>query len=226
MWATQSRQLKQTKSTVPQIIEKPADNDLDDSDVCKDAQIRTVYCLAKYGQPLSQYENLITLQVKNECPHFQDKKKIYTSEEAKIEMLDSVNDTIEEVILADINSSQFLGLIVDESTDITIHKKLNVYMKCLSKETNEPVYHFMDYVNVIDGKAETIINEIKMLMATKNIPMDKISSLASDGAAVMTGKQWCWREIEKGHSAYGTSALCSPQTSPGSGTSVQRHCIV
>ena len=87
-WGAQSRQLKQAKSTVPQIIEKPADNDLDNSDVCKDAQIRTVYCLAKYSQPLSQYENLITLQVKNECPHFQDKKKIYTSEEAKTEMLD------------------------------------------------------------------------------------------------------------------------------------------
>ena len=46
----------------------------------------------------------------------------------------------------------------------------------------------MDCINVIDGKAETIVNEIKTLMSTKNIPMDKISSLASDGAAVMTGR--------------------------------------
>ena len=66
-----------------------------------------LYCLTKYGQPLSQYENLITLQVKNECPHFQDKKTIYTSEQAKTEMLDCVNDTTEEVILADINLSVF-----------------------------------------------------------------------------------------------------------------------
>ena len=81
-----------------------------------------------------------------------------------------------------------MGLLVDGSTDITVRKKLDVYMKCLSKETNELVYHFMDCINVTDGKAESIINKIKMLMATKNIQMDKISSSASDGAAVMTGR--------------------------------------
>ena len=188
MWAAQSRQLKKTKSTVPQIVDKPADKDLSTDDPCKDAQLRTVYYLAKNGQPLCQYTNLITLQQKNECPHLQDDSKIYTSETARNEMLDCVNDTIEEGILEDINSSQFLGIIADESTDITIHKKLNVYVKCLSKDKNQPVFHFMDCINVVDGKAETIVNEIRNLLTTKNIPLEKVSSLASDGAAVMTGR--------------------------------------
>ena len=33
MWAAQSLELKQTKSTEPQIIEKHTDNNLDDNDV-------------------------------------------------------------------------------------------------------------------------------------------------------------------------------------------------
>ena len=106
----------------------------------------------------------------------------------KSEMLDAVNETVEEMVLSDINASTFIGLIIDESTDITIHKKLNVYVKCLSVLENEPIYHFLDCVNVVDGKAETIVNEIKILMTEKQIPMEKISSLASDGASVMTGK--------------------------------------
>ena len=188
MWAAQTRQMKKSKATVPQMVDKAADRDLSEDDPCKESQIRTMYYLAKNGQPLSQFMNLITLQKKNECPHLQDNSKIYTGEQARVEMLDYVNDTIEEGILADINSSQFLGIITDESTDITIHKKLNVYVKCLSKEDNQPVYHFMDCINDVDGKAETIVNEIKTLLTTKNIPLEKVSSLASDGAAVMTGK--------------------------------------
>ena len=54
---------------------------------------------------------------------------------------------------------------------------MNLYVCC-----------FLDCVNVVDGKAETIVNEIKILMTEKQIPMDPISSLASDGASVMTGQ--------------------------------------
>lgn len=86
------------------------------------------------------------------------------------------------------HSSDYLGLIIDESTDITIHKKLNVYVKCLNVDGNEPVTHFLDCVNVPDGKAETIEFEIKRLMENKDIKMEKLTSLASDGASVMTGR--------------------------------------
>ena len=96
--------------------------------------------------------------------------------------------TIEETICRNIHSSDYLGLIIDESTDITIHKILNVYVKCLNVDGNEPVTHFLDCVNVPDGKAETIEFEIKRLMENKNIKMEKLTSLASDGASVMTGR--------------------------------------
>ena len=58
----------------------------------------------------------------------------------------------EEKVDSDKNDSEFIGLIIDESTDVTIHKKLNVYVKCLSD--NQSVIHFLDCINVIDGKAE------------------------------------------------------------------------
>lgn len=62
------------------------------------------------------------LQIKNKCPDLQDRPKIYSSEIAKSDMLDAVNETVEEMVLSNINASQFIGLIINESTDITIHK--------------------------------------------------------------------------------------------------------
>lgn len=187
LFSVQAQRAKDKRATVQHIADTIADQETE-NDSCKNAQINTIYCLAKYGQPLSQYINLVTLQTRKNCPDFQDKSKIYTREESRMEMLDSVNDTIEETICRNIHSSDYLGLIIDESTDITIHKKLNVYVKCLNVDGNEPVTHFLDCVNVPDGKAETIEFKIKRLMENKDIKMKKLTSLASDGASVMTGR--------------------------------------
>ena len=73
-------------------------------------------------------------------------------------MLNAINHTLEEKVNSDIDSFELIGLIVDESTDVTIHKKLNVYVKCLSE--NKAVIHFTGCVNVPNGKAETIVSEI------------------------------------------------------------------
>ena len=87
---------------------------------------------------------------------------------------------------SDIDSSEFIELIVGESTDVTIHKKLNVYVKCLSG--NKAMIHVIDCVNVPNGKTETIVSNIVKLFASTNIPLTKLMTLASDGVSVMTGR--------------------------------------
>ena len=91
--------------------------------VCHSHFTDTVYCicLMLFFISLSLY-----LQVLNKWPNLQDVSKLYISEESKMEMLDAINTTIEESIDKDICYSDYLGLIVDESTDITIHMKLCV----------------------------------------------------------------------------------------------------
>ncbi|CAC5394331.1 unnamed protein product [Mytilus coruscus] len=101
-------------------------------------------------------------------------------------MVDAISDSVEDTILRDINFSHQLGLIIDETTDITVHKKLCMYIKCLS-ENNTPVLHFLDNVAVLDGKAVTIVKAIENSFKSKDIPITKISSLATDGF-VMMGK--------------------------------------
>ncbi|KAL3878396.1 hypothetical protein ACJMK2_030752 [Sinanodonta woodiana] len=104
-----------------------------------------------------------------------------------MDMLEAINSTLEEVVDTNMNNSEFLGLIIDESTDVTVHKKLNVYVKCPSSK-NTSVIHFVDCISVIDGKAATIVSEVVKLFERKKIPLNKLMTLASDGAAVMTGR--------------------------------------
>ena len=48
-------------------------------------------------------------------------------------MMDAINNILEEKVDCDINNSDFIVLIIDESTDVTVHKKLNAYVKCLMR---------------------------------------------------------------------------------------------
>ena len=204
-----SRRKTPKLTPIPVAIDKQNDANDDASDKCKTSQMRTLYHIAKNGQPLSQYNGLIDLQRQNDCPHLQDKSKLYTSEGTKMEMLSAINETIVEEIDSNLRSSKFIGIIVDESTDVTVYKKLNMYFRCLKKDTNEPVTHFIECVSIPDGKANTKVQEIKVL-EEKEFDYSFCVSLASDGAAVMMGKN------------NGVGALLRREVNP---RLVQVHCV-
>ena len=155
------------------------------SDGVKEAQFNTMYYITKEGQALNQYSRVLSLQIK--CHDLQDNKKVYSSDQVKIEMLDAIKYILEEKVDCGITNSELNGLIIDESTDVTVHKKLNVYVKCLD-EKKEWIIHFLDCLNVIDGKAETIISEIVELFQRKGIQLNKLMTLASEEASVMNGR--------------------------------------
>ena len=82
--------------------------------------------------------------------------------------------------------TSFLGLMVDESVDISIHKNLIIYVKLLVD--GEVKIVFGDNVSVTDGRAETILNATVKFMDDFGIEMKQLVGFASDGANVMTGR--------------------------------------
>lgn len=46
---------------------------------------------------------------------------------------------------------------------------------------------FLDMVYVDDGKADTVVAAVKDAIQTKELPIDRLYGLGTDGAAVMTG---------------------------------------
>ena len=61
-----------------------------------------------------------------------------------------------------VQASPFFSLLIDESTDVSNHENLVVYVKLLND--CKPELHFLENINVRDGKAETITTAINMLM--------------------------------------------------------------
>ena len=51
---------------------------------------------------------------------------------------------------------------------------------------NNPELHFLENINVQNGKAETITTAVNLLMERRNL--HKMAGFSSDGASVMTGK--------------------------------------
>ena len=119
-------------------------------------------------------------------PGFQDPSCLYTSHTSHLDMIDAISSVIEEEIDNKIQNSPFVGLVIDESTDVSVYKKLAVYVRVVS--AGRPSMHFVRNMDIPDGKAATIVNALHDFAKSKGLDFAKVSSLASDGASVMTGK--------------------------------------
>ncbi|KAK5847875.1 hypothetical protein PBY51_016969 [Eleginops maclovinus] len=103
-------------------------------------------------------------------------------------MLQILGEVVEEPILEAIKSSKAIGLEIDESTDISVTKQLDLHVRYTDKE-GRMFCQFLDLVSIPDGTAITIAEAVKEVIIRKEIPQDRIFGLGTDGAAVMTGRR-------------------------------------
>ena len=95
-------------------------------------------------------------------------------------------DIIQDELLSKLHNSPYLSVIIDESTDISIHKKLIVFVKILNGPVAET--HFLRNADVLDGTAQTITEKLREIFQNLNIPWSKVVCFSSDGASVMVGR--------------------------------------
>ena len=109
------------------------------------------------------------------------------SDQAAEEFQEACAKFITNEIEKEIQQTRFLGVLVDESTDISVTQKLVVYVRFMTEDF-VPKNRFLK--NLSDGKAATILDTLKAVLAEKRLPhpvLSKVFGLGSDGAAVMTG---------------------------------------
>ncbi|KAK7880350.1 hypothetical protein WMY93_033006 [Mugilogobius chulae] len=102
-------------------------------------------------------------------------------------MLQILATVVEEPILENIQSSVAIGIELDESTDVSVTRQLDLHIRYMDKE-GQLYSQFLDLVNVGDGKADTIVAAVKEVLQKKHIPTQNLYGLGTDGAAVMTGR--------------------------------------
>ena len=110
----------------------------------------------------------------------------YTSEQTMRELLQCLFSVVEEQILEDIHSSNFLALMTDESTDIAIFKQLVLVARYMIETGVKTSFLLIKYI--YDGMAETIETELLQGLVDKSLNVTMLRAFGSNGALVMTGR--------------------------------------
>ncbi|MED6235756.1 hypothetical protein ATANTOWER_032896 [Ataeniobius toweri] len=101
-------------------------------------------------------------------------------------MLEILAWVVDLPTLEAIRLSTPIGLEVDESTDMSLTRKLDIHISTWTERANYSVCQFLDMVPLNDGKADTIAEAIREVITINTIPTDRIFGLGTDGGAVMT----------------------------------------
>lgn len=142
----------------------------------------TVYMAAKTESPSSVINSMITLQSKNGL----DMKYTNLSWDTITDMQSSIAHVLQADLVSDIKASGVFALMLDESTDVTIDKRLSICVRYV--KDGEPQTKMLCNVHLDDGCAHTIVNCVSEQFKTFGVDLDSCTSLATDGAAVMLGR--------------------------------------
>lgn len=151
-----------------------------------EAQIKTAIFLAQENLPNRKFIKLIDLQLSNGSTAFDEKKGILTNHQAASTFQEYAANVLRSHALVRIKNSPFIGIMLDESLDIAVNKKLVLFCKIL--HNGDVKIEFAANITINDGKAETVYNTILNFLNEHGIDVSKLSGLGSDGASVMMGK--------------------------------------
>ena len=108
----------------------------------------------------------------------------YTSYRIVDELLTILGEEVKRLVQCQIQLSPYLGLICDETTDLSTSKALVLYTKVVVNDHVQT--YFLGVSELTDGTAETVTESIKTI---DGLSMERVVAFGSDGPAVMVGRE-------------------------------------
>ena len=101
---------------------------------------------------------------------------------------DMLSSNIEDQLDQDIRKSEFVSLALDESIDITGSAQLCIFIRYVFENSimKEELLDLVSLPKTTTG--QDISDALIEVLKKHHVPLDKISSIATDGAASMVGK--------------------------------------
>ena len=102
-----------------------------------------------------------------------------------------LGQVLKDHILKKVKAANSYGLLVDQATDVSVIEQLISFIQFANPESGAPEVHFLSIQNVLEkstsANADTLVKLITEELTRDDLDLNKLSSLASDGASVMTG---------------------------------------
>ena len=112
-----------------------------------------------------------------------DKHTSYTHTSSIHDFQKAVCDQMDKDLHERITSSQYFSILIDESTDMAVNQNMLVYIRI------EPETHFLSLNRIKTANAETLCDTVIRIMEEKNMDLNKLVGIATDGAATMIGRK-------------------------------------
>ena len=172
------------------IFHKEVEEQVKSKDEVLQNAFMSVYWLAKEEMANKKFLSLLTLLQMlglENMKHFR-----HRSAGSTIEIFLTLGGVLKQRVVEALRKSKAFGLLVDEVTDISVMEQLIGFAQYISDDGSAMVkFLFVD--NVLEGSssanAETITNCISNNLDKCELDVQKMMSLVSDGAKVMTGER-------------------------------------
>ncbi|KAK5861548.1 hypothetical protein PBY51_022938 [Eleginops maclovinus] len=171
------------------------------------SQLKIVFHMATHVIPSNQFVAQTELLRALEAPDFVTTDGIYHHSDCVDDMEKALEDVVMNQKQEKIKRSDFVGLIIDETVNITVNKKLIVYLKLEMEGKVEMC--FLGNYDVDCGTARCIYDRLVAVLQEIDVELSRVIGLGSDGASVMMGRHG------------GVGALLK-QVNP---FSIQVHCV-
>lgn len=156
----------------------PTTDCISSSDKCL---FSTVYYAARKGIANDTVNSLLNLQRFNAV----DCKYVDLHSTTILSVQESIVAVLDSKMAQRRCHSNYFGILIDESTDIAVHKSMVLYLRYV--HNGHVMTEFVGNIRVNDGKAETLVKAIEDKLIQLQIDFNKVVGLASDGASVMIG---------------------------------------
>ena len=110
----------------------------------------------------------------------------YRNNHSAAEMATCLAEVLRGHLVQKVIASPFFSILIDESTDIAVHKQLIMYVSYMGPEG--PLVDFFGLYKLQEADANTIYSTLRRQLAAYGLDASCLVGFCTDGAKVMTGR--------------------------------------
>ncbi|XP_048763590.2 zinc finger protein 862-like [Ostrea edulis] len=118
-----------------------------------------------------------------------DNHTSYSHHSSTKEFQQSMAEVVVDQLLGQVQNSGVFSIMLDESTDVSVHQNLMVYIRYLASVGGrvQPITRFLGIRQLSTANAESIFTVLVSMLESYGLPLDKLVGVSTDGASVMVG---------------------------------------
>ncbi|XP_075033026.1 uncharacterized protein C17orf113 homolog [Mixophyes fleayi] len=158
-------------------------------DPSKVAILTTVYNMAKDGISSGKLSSLLELQKFNLCEALlSSEQNEYYHPSSVRQMQAAIVKVLHSEDRKRLKDSPFIGLVVDETVDITEHRNLVVFTTSISPCDGQLYITFLGRFELCSGDAHSVLDKVMEILSDFHVPAKKVAWLSSDGSSLMSDR--------------------------------------